>query len=316
MRRIKAVRFMSAFQARLLLIDEQAQRAFFNACTSEKAELIAALAKSIDECPKVLNAEPHALDAQQTLAAVLKGCDRSDRWSLADRFPAYPPKLRLVSPQAVGRRRLGSERGRAAMLHAIAHIEWHAIHLAIDAAMRFTHMPLAYCFDWLGVAVDEARHFAMLERHLKQHYGVCYGDFPAHAGMWDMAVQTQTDVLARMALVPRVLEARGLDVTPAMIEGLERHGDRDAAACLRIILAEEVRHVWLGTYWFRQVCSDRGLDPQEQFVHSLKRFRVARSKALMNLAARREAGFSDFELDQLASLAQTGAGKNSTGVIN
>ncbi|MEY3604737.1 MAG: hypothetical protein RIQ49_1769 [Pseudomonadota bacterium] len=237
-------------------------------------------------------------------------------WGSLARFPSYPQGLQLVSPQQVGRRRLGSPRGRAELLHAIAHIEWHAIHLALDAALRFESMPSDFFLDWLGVAVEEASHFSMLNQHLQSHYQVSYGDFPAHAGMWDMARQTELDVVARMALVPRVLEARGLDVTPAMILVLRQQGDSEGADCLQTILDEEVRHVGLGSYWYRQACLMQGLEPETHFLDLLKTSRVARVRGVLNVQARQQAGFSRFELDQLALLASPGAGKKSTGVIN
>ena len=242
--------------------------------------------------------------------------DNSQSWAGSERTPAYPPKLDLVVPQHVGRRRLGSAKGRAELLHAIAHIEWHAIHLAIDAALRFDAMPFRYMLDWLGVAVDEARHFSMLNRYLRDRYDIEYGDCPAHAGMWDMARKTEHDVVARMALVPRVLEARGLDVTPGMISGLTRHGDPGAASCLRVILSEEVRHVWLGTHWYQEVCRQRGLEPESHFFHLLEIYNTPKTRGPLNRSDRERAGFSKTELDQLAELVDPGEGKKSTGVIS
>jgi uncharacterized ferritin-like protein (DUF455 family) len=134
--------------------------------------------------------------------------------------------------------------------------------------------------------------------------------------MWDMARQTELDVVARMALVPRVLEARGLDVTPAMILALRQQGDSKGADCLQTILDEEVRHVGLGTYWYRQACRMQGLEPETHFLDLLKTSRVARVRGVLNIRARQQAGFSQFELDQLALLASPGEGKKSTGVIN
>jgi len=177
-------------------------------------------------------------------------------------------------------------------------------------------MPSDFLLDWLGVAVEEASHFSILNQHLQSHYRVSYGDFPAHAGMWDMARQTELDVVARMALVPRVLEARGLDVTPAMILALRQQGDSKGADCLQTILDEEVRHVGLGTYWYRQACRMQGLEPETHFLDLLKTSRVARVRGVLNIRARQQAGFSQFELDQLALLASPGEGKKSTGVIN
>lgn len=177
----------------------------------------------------------------------------------------WPDHPELVAPSQLRRRRLGSEEGRAALVHAIAHIEFNAINLALDAACRFRDMPYQYYLDWISVAVDEARHFTMLSDRL-QSLGYRYGDFPAHNGLWEMARRTADDCMKRMALVPRVLEARGLDVTPAMIERLTAAGDDETARLLEIILAEEVRHVQIGSHWFHLCCDQRGLEPEATFL--------------------------------------------------
>jgi uncharacterized ferritin-like protein (DUF455 family) len=174
--------------------------------------------------------------------------------------PGRPDRPELIDPSKVPRRRLGSEKGRAALVHAIAHIEFNAINLALDAAYRFRDMPRAFYSDWISVAADEARHFRMLQGRLRES-GSDYGDFPAHNGLWEMAEQTAHSCLARMALVPRVLEARGLDVTPGMIERLNRVGDTRTIDVLDVILAEEVRHVAIGTRWFRFCCEREILEP-------------------------------------------------------
>lgn len=216
--------------------------------------------------------------------------------------PARPER---VPPARLPRRGLGSVGGRIALLHAIAHIEFNAINLALDAALRFTAMPDDYYRDWLSVAADEARHFRMLERRLAA-LGAEYGDLPAHDGLWSMAEKTAGDILERMALVPRVLEARGLDVTPAMIERLEGCGDRESADCLRVILAEEIRHVAIGNRWYRWLCAQRGCDPEQTFSALLARHFPSGLKGPFNRPARIEAGFSDAELDQLATAAGAG----------
>lgn len=209
--------------------------------------------------------------------------------------PGRPERPSLVPPQQVPRRRLGSDAGRAALVHAIAHIEFNAINLALDAAWRFRDRPPAFATDWLSVAADEARHFQLLARRLDE-LGHGYGDFPAHDGLWDMAVKTADSCLERMALVPRVLEARGLDVTPGMIERLRQAGDERTIAALEVILAEEVRHVEIGTRWFHACCAEAGVDPDETFLHLLETRFDGRLKGPFNVPARTEAGFSEREL--------------------
>jgi len=212
--------------------------------------------------------------------------------------PGRPPQPQLVHPASVPRRRLGSVAGRVALLHAIAHIEFNAINLALDACLRFTGMPPAYYLDWLSVAADEARHFRLLQQRL-QDLGAEYGDLPAHDGLWQMAIKTADDVLARMALVPRVLEARGLDVTPGMIDKLYAVGDDDSVAVLQVILEEEVRHVEIGTRWFRHCCARRGLEPDTTFIELLDRLHPDGIKPPINDHARRQADFSSDELHML-----------------
>lgn len=180
------------------------------------------------------------------------------------------------------------------MIHAIAHIEFNAINLALDACWRFAGMPEPYYADWLSVAQDEARHFQLLNHRLGQ-LGFAYGDFTAHNGLWEAAEKTRHDVLVRMALVPRVLEARGLDVTPGMIERLAGFGDDETVRILRIILDEEVRHVKIGTHWFRLLCAERGMEPTATFKQLLQDYNM-RLRLPLNHAARAEAGFDAEEL--------------------
>ncbi|MCK5770257.1 ferritin-like domain-containing protein [Algiphilus sp.] len=208
--------------------------------------------------------------------------------------PGRPPRPVLLHPRDVPTRGLGSEAGRVALLHAVAHIEFNAINLALDAAARFPGMPDAFYRDWLSVAADEARHFGMLRDRLADH-GVAYGDHPAHNGLWEMAEKTTHDPLHRMALVPRVLEARGLDVTPGMIARLEQAGDRRSADVLRVILDEEVRHVAIGTRWFRWLCARHGLVSDATFTALLADYGVA-LRPPFNDTAREQAGFSRSEM--------------------
>jgi len=212
--------------------------------------------------------------------------------------PGRPSLPRLVEPTAVPRRRLGSESGRAALVHAIAHIEFNAINLALDAAYRFRDQPQQFTLDWISVARDEARHFLLLQSRLEQ-LGRSYGDFPAHNGLWEMAESTADSCLVRMALVPRVLEARGLDVTPGMIERLRGAGDKETIAVLEVILEEEVRHVAIGTFWFNYCCRQQGRPPAETFLELLKTRYTGSVRGPFNLQARAVAGFTGQEMSAL-----------------
>lgn len=216
--------------------------------------------------------------------------------------PGRPQRPHLVAPRDLPHRSLGSREGRAAFIHAIAHIEFNAINLAWDAVYRFRDMPDAFHADWVGVAVDEARHFAMLRARL-QALGAEYGDFDAHNGLWEMAEQTADSCLARMALVPRVLEARGLDVTPAMIERLKCLQDHESVDILETILAEEVAHVAAGTRWFQHCCSAEGLDPDATFEALLAAAHRGALRGPYNHEARRRAGFSDRDMVAIARRA-------------
>lgn len=216
--------------------------------------------------------------------------------------PGRPAKPELVEPAKVPRRRLGSSAGRAALVHAIAHIEFNAINLALDAVYRFRGRPRAYYREWLSVAADEARHFTMLAGRLGQ-LGFAYGDFPAHNGLWEMALKTRQSCLERMALVPRVLEARGLDVTPGMIEKLRQVDDLETVAALEIILAEEIRHVEIGSWWFRHCCAEQGVDPETTFIRLLGEYFGGSLRGPFNLPARIEAGFTQAEMDAISGLS-------------
>jgi len=213
--------------------------------------------------------------------------------------PGRPPRPHLVLPRDVPQRGLGGEEGRAALVHAVTHIEFNAINLAWDAVYRFRGMPDNYYRDWVSVAHDESRHFTMLSARLAQ-LGRAYGDFDAHNGLWEMALKTAHSCLARMALVPRVLEARGLDVTPGMIARLRAVGDDTTAGILEIILREEVPHVAAGTRWFRYCCEREGRDPDAAFAELLHAYVPTGLRGPFNLDARRAAGFGEVELAALA----------------
>jgi uncharacterized ferritin-like protein (DUF455 family) len=196
---------------------------------------------------------------------------------------------------------MGSAQGRAAFIHSIAHIEFNAIDLAWDAVYRFRGLPHAYYADWVAVANDEARHFAMLRTRLRD-FAYDYGDFDAHNGLWEMAEKTAHDGLVRMALVPRVLEARGLDFTPAMIVKLRALGDDVTADILSTILEEEVAHVAAGSRWFRWYCEQQQCEPGVTFGALLAHYAPGATRGTLNEKARLAAGFSQYELDQLQSV--------------
>jgi len=216
--------------------------------------------------------------------------------------PGRPLRPQLVSPRKLAQRGLGSAEGRAALIHAVAHIEFNAINLAWDAVYRFRDMPDDYYRDWVQVADDEARHHMLLVARLAE-FGHSYGDFDAHDGLWDMAVRTAGSCLARMALVPRVLEARGLDVTPGMIARLRAVGDEATVAILETILREEVAHVAAGSRWFAWCCARDGVDSATTFHRLLEQHMRGSLRGPFNVDARLRAGFSAAELARLGEIA-------------
>ena len=218
------------------------------------------------------------------------------------RMPGRPARPSLVHPRDLPRRGFGSDEGRAAFIHAVAHIEFNAMDLAWDAVYRFRGMPQAFYADWVSVANDEARHFMMLRTRLRD-FGHDYGDFDAHNGLWEMAEKTAHDGLARMALVPRVLEARGLDVTPGMIVKLRALGDDATADILALILREEVGHVAAGSRWYRWHCERADVEPRTRFRALLREYASGVLHRPFNTEARLEAGFDAEELDSLLAEA-------------
>lgn len=212
-----------------------------------------------------------------------------------------PEKPLLVAPRELPRRRLGSPEGIAALIHAVAHIEFNAINLACDAVYRFQGMPKEYYNDWINVAAEEAYHFSLIEERLNE-LGYHYGDFPAHNGLWDLAVNTRHDLRLRMALVPRLMEARGLDVTPGMIERFAKNNEHRTVEILKIILADEVGHVEAGSRWFNYLCQQQGDDPETTYFQLLEQHFPAGVSCPLNHEARLNAGFSQHELDTLEDL--------------
>ena len=226
--------------------------------------------------------------------------------------PGRPDRPVLVAPRDLPRRSLQDATGRAALIHAVAHIEFNAINLAWDAVLRFPGMPPDYYADWIRVADEEAYHFGLMRERLRM-LGHDYGDFAAHDGLWGMALQTATDCLERMALVPRVMEARGLDVTPGMIERLRAAGDTESVERLTIILRDEVGHVAIGSRWFRYLCEERGLVPEQTYVALIERHLRGRIRCPLNRAARLDAGFDAAELDRLEALCKESAQAGRAG---
>lgn len=209
--------------------------------------------------------------------------------------PGRPERPELRPPSDTKSRAVGSPEGRAGLLHALAHIESNAIDLALDVLWRFDGMPEAFYLDWLQVAREEALHFQLLHAHLAE-LGYAYGDFPAHNGLWEMAEKTRGDVMARMALVPRTLEARGLDASPAVRNKLISVGDRRGGEIIAIILRDEIGHVAIGNRWYRHLCIERELDPISTYAALAKQYGAPRLKGPFNLPARRAAGFEEGEL--------------------
>lgn len=215
--------------------------------------------------------------------------------------PGRPALPELVSPKLLPKRSLHTVEGRLVLMHAIAHIEFNAINLAVDAVYRFPDQPQSFYTDWLKVADDEARHFAMVLAYLRDR-GSDYGAYTAHNGLWEMVVKTDHNILHRMALVPRVLEARGLDVSPAMIAKLKQAGDQAAAEILDVIYHDEISHVEAGSRWFRYHCDQQQLEPETTFIKLIDQYLFGQLKGPFNTAARIEAGFAKSEIDSLEQL--------------
>jgi len=255
---------------------EQALRAL---CLCDPAEKAAAA--------RALWTAPPALDTAAVLAT-------------PPALPGRPARPRLVPPKEVPQRSPFTREGRAALLHAVTHIEFNAINLALDAIWRFSAMPEAFYRDWLQVAAEEALHFTLLAEHLLT-LGCTYGEHDAHDGLWAMTERTAGDITARMALVPRTLEARGLDATPPMQARLAKAGDARAVAILDIILRDEIGHVAIGNRWYAWLCARDGLEPVAHYAVLTERHGAPRLRPPFNHGARRAAGFSDAEIAALES---------------
>ncbi len=247
--------------------------------------------------------DPHAKAAAvRALPVVEQLADTLDILAEPAGVPGRPARPLLVAPQALKQRAVGTLEGRASLIHALAHIESNAIDLALDLVWRFPGMPQCFYVDWLQVAREEALHFQLLGQHL-QDMGFAYGDFPAHNGLWEMAEKTKGDLLARLALVPRTLEARGLDASPAIRKKLVSVGDARGGAIIDTILRDEIGHVAIGNHWYRTLCQQQGLDHLATYKTLALRHGAAPLRGPFNLEARRAAGF---DADELAAL-QAGA---------
>ena len=213
-------------------------------------------------------------------------------------IPGRPALPQLVPHTELKQRSMRTLEGRAALIHALAHIELNAIDLALDICWRFADMPEDFYRQWMGVAQEEALHFQLLRDHLRS-LGFDYGSFPAHNTLWEMAEKTKHDLLARLALVPRTLEARGLDASPPIKAKLTSAGDKRAGEILDIILRDEIGHVAIGNRWYRHLCAERGLDPVTTYPELAERYGAPRPRGPFNMEARRAAGFQE---DELAAL--------------
>lgn len=212
--------------------------------------------------------------------------------------PGRPKEPILVAPSDVPKRRLGTQEGLVALIHAVAHIEFNAINLAWDAVYRFRNFPEQYYSDWVQVALEEAHHFQLLRNRLIE-LGSDYGALAAHNGLWEMASRTAFDPMVRMALVPRVLEAKGLDVAPGIINRLRNAGDERTAAVLEIILHDEIGHVAIGSYWFKYLCAQQNLDSEQIFLQLVEQYFTGQLSGPFHYIARQQAGFSEAELAAL-----------------
>jgi uncharacterized ferritin-like protein (DUF455 family) len=253
----------------------------------------------------LLQTDPAAKTA--AVAALAQACRAGscgvDSTALLDEpaaIPGRPARPELVSPRLLGRRSMATVEGRALLVHALAHIEFNAVNLALDAVWRFPGMPDAYYTDWLRVAEEEATHFKLLAAHLNT-LGFAYGDFPGHDSLWEMVDKTSGDILARMALVPRTMEARGLDAIPPLRAKLAQAGDLAAAAILDVLLRDEVGHVEIGNRWYFHLCGQRGLEPCATYDALTVRYKAPVLKGPFNVEARRRAGFTEAELARFST---------------
>jgi uncharacterized ferritin-like protein (DUF455 family) len=237
--------------------------------------------------------------ARMTMAISLDAAVGADAViALPAGIPGRPALPKLARATDIRLPSLRTPEGRAGLIHSIVHIELNAIDLALDVVARFAHMPDAFYRDWIAIAKEEALHFTLLRDHLST-YGLGYGAFDAHNGLWDMAERTRDDILARIALVPRTLEARGLDASPQVKKKLVGAGDQRAGEILDVILRDEIGHVAVGNKWYRWLCAQRGLNPISTYAELVEKYQPPKLRKPFNLEARRLAGFDGAELQAL-----------------
>ena len=251
------------------------------------------------ECLIETNPDKKIVLSKQSAESILSGHAELNTQMFTDIKAGRPEKPVLITPKDLVKRNLLNLEGQAAMIHSFAHIEFNAINLAWDLICRFQDMPRTFYADWAQVALEETRHFNLLRDKLKD-MDYDYGDFPAHAGLWKIAEETRHDILLRLAVVPRIMEARGLDVTPDLINRFKEIKDDKTVSILEVILEEEIGHVRIGSKWFHYVCEKNKQDPDLTFKKILDQYMPATTKKL-NKAARIKAGFSQSELDYMLS---------------
>ncbi len=240
----------------------------------------------------------HLYDEYQEIRVALNAASKIDCQHMT--LPGRPLKPELVLPKLVPKRRMDTLEGRVGLLHSLAHIEFNAMNLALDAIWRFSDMPKEYYEDWLKVAKEEAYHFSLVNEHM-QSLGFTYGDFPAHNSLWEMVERTTESVIARMALVPRTMEARGLDAVPMIRDRFKQIKETRAVEILEIILNDEIGHVLIGNRWFNFLCAKDKLSPISAYSELAVKYRAPILKGPFNIEARKQAGFSAQELDLLGS---------------
>ena len=263
-------------------------------------ELFAQTKLALDECD--ITQKSNLVKAlHQQFASETMAIDRAHH-PLPIGEAGRPIKPLLVLPKHLPKRKVTTREGRAALLHSIAHIEFNAINLALDAVYRFPSMPDAYYRDWLDVASEECYHFGLINAYLNE-LGYTYGDFPGHNGLWSMAIETANDVLVRMALVPRVMEARGLDVTPGIMKKFKEVNDHRALEILTIIERDEIGHVAKGSFWYQHLCQQRSLDPLKTFQSLLLEYGPHHIKRPFAVENRLAAGFTPEDMALLEAMA-------------
>lgn len=252
----------------------------------------------------LLECDPNAKASRAAALAVQGTIDPDVVLTEPPGIPGRPARPELFAKLQYKKKPLTTVEGRAVLIHTLAHIELNAIDLALDVVWRFSGMPDDFYRQWLQIAKEEAYHFELLRDHLRT-LGYDYGDFPAHNGLWEMAEKTKHDLLARLALVPRTLEARGLDASPPVKAKLVGAGDHRAGAILDIILRDEIGHVAVGNHWYHTLCAERHLDPVTTDAALAVRYGAPRPKGPFNWEARRAAGFAEDELAALSAFRDT-----------